>query len=143
MEFLNAQHHERFSDALTELAEFRRQSPEWQAALFLLTGNGELWRKARRYLDGRRGEYHWLDLLDREDLTGGQETMVRFSVALYNGSGDLRVADLWTRLDAQSFALALSAARVRRGGLRRVHQPVMGQRYARSCPLLRGRSAPG
>lgn len=115
-QFMNPEHQDRYTQAIASLPEYQRSDIEWRSAYYLLTGNAELWRKAAKYLDGHRGEYHWLAFLEREDLTAGTETLARLSVALYNGDGDLRTADLWERLDQDNFNLVMAAIWFRRTG---------------------------
>lgn len=115
MEFMSPDHQDRYTQAVATLPEFRRRGRDWRATLYLLTGNPELWQKAGRYFDGQRGEYNWVDMLEREDFTGGLLTLASLSVALFNGDGGLKVADLWERLDRRNFDLALAAISLRRG----------------------------
>lgn len=107
------QHGDRHLFALKELG-IHELSADWRALLFLLTGTPELWAKARKYLDPKHDVYNWDDMLQERDFGSGFRVLAQLSVALFNGEGDLKVADLWWSLDDRNFDLALRAIRARR-----------------------------
>lgn len=111
--FIDNAHRDRYLFALKELG-ISEPSADWRPLIFLLTGAPELLAKARKYLDPRHDMYHWDTMFEEQDFGSGFRVLARLSVELFSGEGDLKVPDLWWRLDDRNFDLALRAIRARR-----------------------------
>lgn len=108
-QFLDPGHQDRFTLAIATLPETCRRDPDWQATIYLLAGNPALWRMSKGYLDCRKGEFRWRELLRQELITGPIGVLARLAVAIFTGKGDIQVSDLWLNLDSQNFGLAMTA----------------------------------
>lgn len=92
-----------------------RIDPEYGAALYILTADPGTWKKAQEYVSA--SGINFSQMLEEMDFSGGYLVLIQWAANLFNSfAAHIDPVELM-RLDDTNFELAISALRVRRGGL--------------------------
>lgn len=114
-QFLSASHRLLFFQRLNDLKSYQQISPEYQAALFILTSDDELYEKMGPYFssDGFRSS----NLFNETDFSGGYATIARAAADLFGQDYDTSFSDLVSSLDHDLFHTFLQALIIRKYGV--------------------------
>lgn len=114
-QFLSASHRSLFFQRLNDFTSYQKSSSEYQAVLFILTSDDELYAKAGPYFssDGFRS----FDLLEETDFSGGYAKMVRAAADLFGQSYETSLSSLVGTLDHDLFHTFLQALIIRKYGV--------------------------
>ncbi|EIM04959.1 hypothetical protein A1A1_18707 [Planococcus antarcticus DSM 14505] len=114
-QFLSASHRSLFFQRLNDLTSYQQISPEYQAVLFILTSDDELYEKMGPYFssDGFRSS----DLFNETDFSGGYATIARAAADLFGQDYDTSLSGLVSSLDHDLFHTFLQALIIRKYGV--------------------------
>lgn len=114
-QFLSASHRLLFFQRLHDLKSYQQISPEYQAVLFILTSDDELYEKMGPYFssDG----FRWSDLFNETDFSGGYATIARAAADLFGQDYDTSLSGLVSSLDHDLFHTFLQALVIRKYGV--------------------------
>lgn len=114
-QFLSASHRLLFFQRLNDLKSYQQISPEYQAVLFILTSDNELYEKMGPYFssDGFRSS----DLFNVTDFSGGYATIARAAADLFGQDYDTSLSGLVSSLDHDLFHTFLQALIIRKYGV--------------------------
>ncbi len=115
--FQGADHKRRFLAAMQRIGKVYdgKLDPEYGAALYILSAEVGTWNKAQRYVD--RDGIDFETMLQEVDFSGGYQVLIQWAGNLFNEQQHIDPIEA-LRLDERNFEIALSALRIRRGGLR-------------------------
>lgn len=114
-QFLSATHRTLFFQRLNDLTSSQQTSPEYQAVLFVLTSDAELYFKMGPYFssDGFRS----YDLFKENDLSGGYAKIARAAADLFGQDYETSLSGLVGALDHDLFHTFLQALIIRKYGV--------------------------
>lgn len=114
-QFLSASHRSLFFQRLNDLTRYQQTSPEYQAVLFIVTSDDELYEKMGPYFssDGFRS----FDLFDEVDFSGGYAKIARAAADLFDQDYETSLSGLVGSLDHDLFHTFLQALIIRKYGV--------------------------
>lgn len=114
-QFLSASHRSLFFQRLNDLTRYQQTSPEYQAVLFIVTSDDELYEKMGPYFssDGFRS----FDLFDEVDFSGGYAKIARAAADLFGQDYETSLSGLVGSLDHDLFHTFLQALIIRKYGV--------------------------
>lgn len=114
-QFLSASHRSLFFQQLNLLNPSQQTSPEYQAALFILTSDDELYIKMSPYFssDGFRS----FAMFEEQDFSGGYAKIARAAADLFGQSYETSLSNLVGTLDHELFHTFLQALIIRKYGV--------------------------
>lgn len=114
-QFLSASHRLLFFQRLNDLTPYQQTSPEYQAVLFILTSDTELYDKMSPYFssDGFRS----FDLFDEVDFSGSYAKIARAAADLFGQDYETSLSGLVGSLDHDLFHTFLQALIIRKYGV--------------------------
>lgn len=114
-QFLSASHRSLFFQRLNGLTRYQQTSPEYQAVLFILTSDDELYEKMGPYFssDGFRS----FDMFDENDFSWGYAKIARVAADLFGQDYETSLSDLVGSLDHDLFHTFLQALIIRKYGV--------------------------
>lgn len=114
-QFLSGSHRSRFFEQLQSLTPSQQKSTEYQAALFIITSDDELYTKMCPYFssDGFRS----FDMFEEVDFSRGYETIARIAGELFGQSYETSLAGVVGTLDEDLFHTFLQALIIRKFGM--------------------------
>lgn len=114
-QFLSASHRLLFFQRLNDLKSYQQTSPEYQAVLFILTSDDELYTKMGPYFssDGFRS----FDMFNETDFSGGYAKIARAAADLFGQDYDTSLSGLVGSLDHDLFHTFLQALIIRKYGV--------------------------
>lgn len=114
-QFLSASHRSLFFQRLNDLTSYQQTSPEYQAVLFIVTSDDELYEKMGPYFssDGFRS----FDLFDEVDFSGGYAKIARAAADLFGQDYETSLSGLVGSLDHDLFHTFLQALIIRKYGV--------------------------
>lgn len=114
-QFLSASHRLLFFQRLNDLKSYQQVSPEYQAVLFILTSDDELYEKMGPYFSN--GGFRSLDMFDETDFSGGYVQIARAPADLFGQDYDTSLSGLVGSLDHDLFHTFLQALIIRKYGV--------------------------
>ncbi|RLQ84883.1 hypothetical protein [Planomicrobium sp. Y74] len=113
--FLSVSHRSLFFQRLNDLTSYQQTSPEYQAVLFILTSDDELYAKMGPYFssDGFRS----FDMFDEVDFSGGYAKISRAAADLFGQDYETSLSGLVGSLDHNLFHTFLQALIIRKYGV--------------------------
>lgn len=116
--FLNQEHEERFLYFRVEnMSEYYRFNKEYLSVVYIMTSNEELYRKISPYFNGKIGEFDSEKMFKEIDFSGGDLVLAKLAVHLFNSNETVDPLHIISRLDNESFELALNVFVLRRYGI--------------------------
>ena len=114
-QFLSDSHRSRFFEQLQSFTPSQQRSTEYQAALFIITSDEELYAKMGPYFssDGFRS----FDMFEEVDFSRGYETVARIAGDLFGQSYETSLAGVIGTLDEDLFHTFLQALIIRKYGV--------------------------
>ena len=114
-QFLSASHRLLFFQRLNDLKSYQQTSPEYQAVLFILTSDDELYAKMGPYFssDGFRS----FDMFNETDFSDGHAKIARAAADLFGQDYDTSLSALVGSLDHDLFHTFLQALIIRKYGV--------------------------
>ncbi|MGE6415574.1 hypothetical protein ACQKDD_15515 [Planococcus kocurii] len=114
-QFLSVSHRSLFFQQLNDLTSSQQTSPEYQAVLFILTSDDELYEKMGPYFssDGFRS----FDLFDEVDFSSGYAKIARAAADLFGQDYKTSLSDLVGSLNHDLFHTFLQALIIRKYGV--------------------------
>lgn len=116
--FVNQEHESRFLQFRAEdMSDYYRTNKEHLSVVYIMTANEELYRKIKPYFDGKSGEFDSEEMFKEKDFIGGDLVLAKLAVHLFNSNETVEPIHIISRLDDESFKLALNAFILRRYGV--------------------------
>lgn len=114
-QFLSATHRSLFFQQLNQLSASQQKSPEYQAVLYILTSDDELYEKMSPYFgnDGFRSS----DLLEEVDFSRGYQLIVQVAADLFGQDYETSLSGLVGTLGHDLFHTFLQALIIRKYGV--------------------------
>jgi hypothetical protein len=112
----SAEHQPRFLATMQRIGKIDdgKLDSEYAAAVYILTADLSLWKKAQPYVSREGIDIH--TMLEEIDVSGGYSALIQLAGNLFNGLTPSDPLDL-LRLDESNFSVALTSLKVRRDGL--------------------------
>ena len=110
--FLNGDHKKRYR-------EIKKDSREYEALIYILTGNEDLYNEINKIYDikNRRLELNFDSegepILSDLWLSSSSAALLRLAIQLFNGAGKQNVFETFCSLDSENTKLAMEAIRIR------------------------------
>ena len=114
-QFLSASHRSLFFQRLNDLIPYQQASPEYQAVLFILTSDDELYSKMGPYFSSNG--FRSFDLFDEVDFSSGYAKIARVAADLFGQDYEISLSDLVGSLDHELFHTFLQALIIRKYGV--------------------------
>lgn len=116
VQFLDGDHVRRYKEGLLRVMEsLPTYHADLVAAMFLISGHPDLFRKALPYFVSPF-TWDWPRMMRQQDFSSGILVLARLAIDLFTGSDQTAVSELVDRLDSRNFDLALGAVQVKRWG---------------------------
>lgn len=114
-QFLSVSHRELFFQRMNQLTKSQQSSPEYQAALFIITSNDELYEKMGPYFshDGFRS----YDMFLEKDFSGGYAKIAKAAANLFGQDYETSLSNIVGTLDHEMFHTFLQALIIRKYGV--------------------------
>lgn len=114
-QFLSASHRTMFFQRLSDLTRYQQTSPEYQAVLFILTSDDELYAKMGPYFSSNG--FRSFDMFNETDFSGGYAKITRAAADLFGQDYETSLSGLVGSLDHDLFHTFLQALIIRKYGV--------------------------
>lgn len=114
-QFLSASHRSRFFQQLNLLNPSQQTSLEYQAVLFILTSDDELYAKMGPYFSSNG--FRSFDMFEEQDFSGGYAKIARAAADLFGQSYETSLSNLVGTLGHELFHTFLQALIIRKYGV--------------------------